>query len=184
MLQTLIITNSNDQTVDVLLERVPKESREKIFRLNFNLFQNYKFKLSASDFYLADPIGRVCTLDSIKKVYYRKPRRNTRLAGEAAYVQEELWYAMRGFIHLLWQNEKIVLVEPHVEISRLNKITQLRAAQKFFYVPEATFELGMEPSSSKANSSVVVKSLTSTQIGNDEIFTTQINPNLLDRSFP
>lgn len=181
-LKTLIISNSYDQTIDVLLERMI-DSHDHIFRLNFDLFDHYQFSLTATEFTIQDPTGRVCSSDDIVKVYYRKPQRNPDLTGSDAYRQNELWYVLKSLIFQLWRNNKIVLVEPFVEASRLDKFTQLAYAQTYFHIPPMRF-FYHAPEMTKQEGDVVVKSLTSTRIDGKAVFTTQVNPQHLALDYP
>lgn len=137
---------------------------EDIFRYNFDLWRDYKFEVNEDGFRIEDPVGRVAHNDNVGKFLWRKPARtkdifSELLVGEEErYVEEELWYALREVVNLLWAQGKVVLIEPFADL-RVGKFMQLKVAQRYFNVAKYQFRLAF-PTRFKKGTDVVVKSLT------------------------
>lgn len=179
---TIIFTNSHDATVDLLLNHLPSK-HDRIFRFNFDLYTKYDVCFSAKECTIVDPIGRQVNLRNIKKAYYRKPMMQAHVTAVKDYVEGELWASYRSLLYWLWEEEKIVLVEPFTEKARINKFYQLRIAQEFFQVPPFMFTTRLNHRYPPWEQSVV-KSLTGGQIGDRMLFTTLVEPRQLDPSYP
>jgi hypothetical protein len=179
---TLILTNSYDATVDMLLRHLA-DSQGRIFRLNFDLLYEYDFVLSPEGFVLTDPAGRSITQDTIRKAYYRKPMLRSQQQSLQDYVEEELWAAYQALIYKVWEMEKLVLVEPFAEKSRINKMHQLRVAANIFRVPPTLFSTRLDRHLPDWQHTVT-KSLTGGSLGDRTLFTTLVDPRRLDPAYP
>jgi len=178
----LIVTNSTDATVDLLFKHgLP--NRLHVFRFNFDLFEAYDVACEPENFELVDPIGRRCTLATTRKAYLRKPLPASNLSAEAAYLQAEQSYALRSILNMLWRCEKLVLVEPDAERTRLDKFRQLSVASRYFRVPRGMFANRPIKHWTDANLTVV-KSLSGAYLGDNVVFTTLINPEELTTGYP
>lgn len=185
----LIYTTSYDTTVDLLLHRL---GREECFRYNFDLWRDYDLALDSSGFRIEDPTGRSIDDRRTTKVLWRKPFQTRDLGGEVeitdqdAYCEQELWYALREMVNLLWAAGKIVLVEPRAD-SRVGKFVQARVAQRYFRVPPYQFRCG-NGAERFADRQVVAKSLTSESMGGvadkSVLYATKVSAADLDQSFP
>jgi len=166
---------------------------DDVFRLNFDLWRDYKVEVNVGGFRVEDPAGRVVDEGRVSKFLWRRPTRtHNSLPGALAsdedrYSEGEVWYAVQEIVNLLWARAKVVLVEPHAD-RRVGKFVQLRAAGRYFDVPDYQFRLGF-PSKFGARG-VVVKSLTFEPVGVDKegrpsvIFATKVNSRDLATSSP
>ncbi len=185
----LIYTTSYDTTVDLLLNRM---GREECFRYNFDLWRDYDVTLDSSGFRIEDPTGRSIDDRRMRKVLWRKPFKTRDLGGEVEitdqdiYCEEELWYALREIINLLWAAGKVVLVEPRADL-RVGKFVQAQVARRHFQVPPDRFRCG-SGTEMFADRQVVAKSLTSESIGGaadkNVLYATKVSGADLGLSFP
>ena len=120
-----IYTNAFDRTSDLLISRL---GTENVYRFNTDLWKDYKIKITPGDFRIIAPNGRMVDRSNVKKFYWRKPLKTHLIPGlginvskEEKYNEEEVWYAMREVVNMLWQDRKLVLVEPFGD-SRAGKI--------------------------------------------------------------
>jgi hypothetical protein len=184
----LIYTTSFDTTVDLLIHRM---GQQHCFRLNFDLWRDYKLDLDADGFRLEDPTGRVIEQASVSKVYYRKPfttrdiDARVEISDQDAFCEAELWYALRDVINLLWAEQKLVLVEPRADM-RVGKFVQLQVARDYFRIPNYHFGYGRPGPFLRGDA--VVKSLTFEPVtGKTDprvIYTTRIAESDLSPAFP
>jgi hypothetical protein len=185
----LIYTTSFDTTVDLLLHHLGEEG---CFRLNFDLWRDYKLEIGAGHFRIDDPTGRSIDDQRTRKVYYRKPF-TTRdidakidVSDQDAYCEAELWYALRDLINLLWLTDKLVLVEPRADM-RVGKFVQESIARRYFVVPEQKFTFGADIAVG-GDGPVVVKSLTfesvSGKLSPRVIYATRVDKAALSPNFP
>jgi hypothetical protein len=101
---------------------------------------------------------------------------------EDLYREEELFYALRDMINLLWAEGKLVLVEPLADL-RVGKFVQLRTAERYLSVPDYTFRLG--PAGPLERRRAIVKSLTSRRVsGNAVVYATRVDERQLDPTTP
>ena len=158
---TFLYTNSYDGTSDLIVRELGPEN---VFRFNFDLWGDYELAIEPGSFEARDPSGRSVRLEDIVKVYWRKPIQvrelfpENAISAERVYAEEELWYAMRDLVNLLWQEGKVVLVEPLAE-NRVGKFVQMRVAEGLFEVPPWKFIMG-SPGRLVPDKESVVKSLT------------------------
>ena len=184
----VLLTNSYDTTADLLIHRL---GAGKVFRFNFDLCSDYAVEIVPGHFRLADPTGREISEDSVVKALWRKPWsrvqfRPTSRTDEERYYDQELWYAIRDIVNLLWRAHKLVLVEPFAE-RRAGKFVQLRVAARHLQVPGYQFRLGL-PSAFADDAAVVVKSLTTEPVGpaaqRHLLFTTRVDDRALSPDCP
>ena len=185
----LIYTTSFDTTVDLLLHRM---GPEQCFRYNFDLWRDYKLEVSDGRFRIEDPSGRSIDDFRVRKVLYRKPfvtkdiDVQIDISEQDAYCEEELWYALREIINLLWAADKIVLVEPRADM-RAGKFVQMQLARRYFAVPEYHFGYG-RTGPFLGGRPTIVKSLTFESVtGKAEprvVYTTRVPDDELSPAFP
>jgi hypothetical protein len=183
-----IITNSYDTTADLLVHRL---GPEKIFRFNFDIWSDYSFEITPSAFRIIDPTRRSVDNERIVKALWRKPWsrgpfRPSSRTDEDRYYDQEVWYAVRDIVNLLWLDGKIVLVEPFAE-RRAGKFIQMRIAAKHLNVPPYQFRVRL-PSIFPDSRGTVVKSLTTEPVGPLEerelLFTTRVDDRYLSPNCP
>lgn len=175
-----------DVTSDLLISKI---GSERIFRFNFNLWRDYKIRMSADGFEFENPLGRRVTDRDIAKFYWRKPARTADLSATALvserdnYIEEELWYMLREAVNLLWSRGRVVLVEPFADI-RCGKLNQARAAARYFNIPPFQCVFG-DAKALRPGRRSVVKSLSSTRINKESAFyTTAVEEAELDPQIP
>ena len=177
---TLVVTSSYDATTDVLLSNslIPTE---RVFRFNYDLIDRYSFEITPESFSIADPVGRIATIENVSKCYLRKFERRVTSCPLEKYADDELWYAVRSMIHLLWAHQRVVLVEPGAEVTRLDKLAQLRTASQFFPIADAVFCHQQIPD---VRSPAVVKSLSRGKVGDKVVYANRVDVEALDRKWP
>lgn len=183
---TFVFTNSHDVTADLLVSKI---GADRIFRFNFNLWRDYKIRVTESDFEIENPTGRKVTANEVAKFYWRKPMRwkhmspGLEVPARVNYMEEELWYVMREVTNMLWSQGRLVLVEPFADM-RCGKLIQAKLARRYFNVPDFKCVFGSSELLQHGRVSVV-KSLTSTRIDKDSVFfTTAVNESELDPQVP
>jgi hypothetical protein len=183
---TLLYTNSYDGTADLVVRKLGSEN---VFRFNFDLWADYNLYIGHGDFEIRSPSGRVLRPEGATKVYWRKPAPTReifperRYTTEQVYAEEELWYAMRDLVNLLWEKGKVVLVEPFAE-HRIGKLVQMQVARDLFKVPEWKF-LRASPGHLKAGRQSVAKSLTLKRIADRAVmYATKVQESELDPNEP
>jgi len=184
----LLITNSYDTTADLLIHRL---GPEKVFRFNFDIWSDYAFEITPTRFRIVDPTQRWVDNEKVAKVLWRKPWsrgpfRPSSQTDEDRYYDQEVWYAVREIVNLLWLDGKIVLVEPYAE-RRAGKFIQMRIAAKHLKVPPYQFRVGL-PSIFLDSQHIVVKSLTTEPVGalqeRELLFTTRVDDRHLSPDCP
>lgn len=184
---TFIYTNSLDLTTDLVISRL---GSEQVFRFNIDLWRDYAIKIDASGIFIQNPAGRSIHQCDIAKFYWRRPHTTARLypqreiPKEISYIEEEISYALRDTLNLLWADGKVVLTEPMAD-SRIGKLVQLSLARKYFVVPAYRFVLGSADFLSETAAPVIVKSLSSERVNREKtLFTTQVDQRDLDPQTP
>jgi len=184
----LLITNSYDTTADLLIGRLRSKS---VFRFNFDIWSDYQFDFRPEGLSITDPTGWTVGSKDIVKALWRKPRgrtpfRPTSLTPESHFYDQEVWYALRDAVNLLWLDQKIVLAEPFAEL-RAGKFVQTRVAARHFPAPACQFRLGAS-SRFGPDDEVVVKSLTMEPVGEvskrELLFTTRVDDAALSPECP
>jgi hypothetical protein len=176
--ELLIITNSYDVTTDLLLDRLPPDA--SVFRFNFDQFDKYQIGFDPSGYCIVAPDGKTVRNHSVSKAYWRKPfSAEPETEGADDYVRAECRYVLNEVVNVLWADAKFVLVEPFAE-QRTGKLIQLLRASKYFRVPPFEF---ISNRGSSLNG-VVAKSLSNEPIGGKVLYTTRVEPNALNRSYP
>lgn len=137
----LLFTNSLDSSSDIIC-RLCAEQGVPSFRLNIDLFRDYKFRWQSGGFRLIDPSGRVADSASISAAYWRKPH----FPGDApverlgASVSEWEWgeaqvlYLVQELANWCRERGLLRLVEPRAE-RRFGKVSQMLLAENYFCVP-------------------------------------------------
>lgn len=183
---TFIYTNSYDSTTDLLIQKL---GGDKIFRFNFDLWRDYKVKITRNSFRVENPSGRYADDSNIAKFYWRKAMQTQDLQPDekvpvaARYMEAELWYALREVVNRFRSKGKLVLVEPFGDLWA-GKFVQMAIASKYFTVPEYKFLCGA-PDALEKGRQPIVKSLSSKRIRKGESFyTTQVDESDLDPTAP
>lgn len=173
-MKTLIITNSFDVTTDLLIEQI---GTENIFRLNFDLLDDYSILINDFSFKINSPIKEISE-NEISKVYWRKPFSVSNKLSEYEYQEKK--QIVRGIFNILFVQGKAIITNPYKDFA-IGKLLQLRVAKNYFNVPKWELILNHKSSFSKC----VAKSLSSTVIDDNKIFfTTIVETDQLDLKEP
>lgn len=180
----LILTNSLDGTVDLLLEGI---SSIPVFRFNIDLWRDYDIEISHDSFFIQDPTGRRVDEKTVQACYWRKPSFDDAVAIPAGgsldgWIKSQWRYVTREVWNICRNAGKARLVSPASEPC-FGKVLQLRLAQKYFRVPKWFF---VKSSSQKETSfPTVAKSLTMEFVENFKVFyTRRVDPTALDCAYP
>lgn len=143
-------------TCDVLMECL---TPTRAFRLNYDLVKDYSIEISPAGFRLSSSHQSV-TDKEISKVLWRKPfNEGFEIdTDEDPYVVGETQYIFREVFNLLSLEGKRVFGWPSAD-RRLGKLCQMRAAAKYFTVPE--YRLVHHDAPVFCPTSTIVKSLSS-----------------------
>jgi hypothetical protein len=184
-----IFSTSYDTTADLLIHTL---GPDRVFRYNFDLWRDYRIEVGPEGFRIEDPVGRVLRERDVTKAFWQKPARTrdifpeTPIADEDRYREEELWYVLKEIFNLLWDRQRVVLVEPYVDI-RVGKFVQTRLAARYFRVPEYRFTCG-QPAGRDGAGPQVAKSLTSEPVVRGEgrvvLYSTLVDPRDLSPGEP
>lgn len=183
---TFLYTNSYDGTADLVVREL---GLANVFRFNFDLWGDYQLRLGPRNLEIRNPAGLTLRPEGVAKVYWRKPMPTREIFPERSfpteqlYAEAEMWYAMRDLVNLLWQQGKVVLVEPFAE-NRVGKFVQLRVAADLFQVPPWKFLRGW-PEHLAPGQQSVVKSLTLDRVADRAvIYATRVPEAELDPHSP
>lgn len=183
----LIFTNSLDATTDLIIYHLSK--RIPVFRLNLDLLEQYKIRISCGAWKIIDKTGREVSSNSCLKAIWRKPFGQeikfsiTSKKEFVGYIKGELLYVINSLLQDLTRQKKFILAYPFAEI-KLSKIRQLEIAAKVFNTPKYDFIFNEKPSDIKEDK-LVFKSLSGHEISkNDVVYTTLVDQKNLDHRFP
>lgn len=205
----LIFTNTFDLSANRIIDKI---GSERVFRFNFDIWQDYEIRIGPTDFEIINPLGFAVTRHEVAKAYWRKPisrflleghrvrssksilRRIVdalsrtpsyppRMTAQERYVEAEMDYAVCEIRNLLWKDKKLVLVEP-ASHRRLGKLVQLDIARRYFRIPEYLFTF--EPHATTRVSRLrIVKSLSGERLGSNLfMWTSSVDEAGLDRRTP
>lgn len=205
----LIFTNTYDMSVNRIVDKI---GSKRVFRFNFDIWQDYEIRIGPTDFEIVNPMGFAVTRHDVAKAYWRKPisrffleghrvrpiksilRRAVdaiyrtelyppRMTAQERYLEAEMDYAIGEIRNLLWKEKKLVLVEP-ASHGRLGKLVQLDIAGHYFRIP--AYEFVFEPHATERESRPrIVKSLSGERLGSNAfMWTSAINEADLDRQAP
>jgi hypothetical protein len=174
-LKTLLITNSYDETSDLLVRAFkPGE----VFRLNYDLIRGYDvdiseygMKISYSSFYLDE--------DEIAKTIWRKAFFGLDQFDHqfGAFEAAEYKYLLREIMNFSERDGHLVFNRPDAE-AKCGKLVQVRLAGRHFSTPG--FHLVSRNTSFNAEADTVIKSLASVPFDNgDVLYTTDVSGQIL-----
>lgn len=176
--KTLIITDSNDATTDLLIHYL---GSEKVFRLNYDLWSNYSIRINSDNFEISTKYNTV-NIKEISKVYWRKPF-NSEFVFDSKidkYLKEEVKYIFREIFNLLKINKKTILTKPLYE-RECGKIAQLIIAKNYFDIPEWFLSINNEIN----YGNYIIKSLSSEPLSEREVlYTKKTNGIELNNKYP
>lgn len=176
----LLITGSADGTSDLLVSEI---GNENVFRLNYDIFNDYKLEFTPDYWKITNPVGHSIDSNSVTSAFWWKAF-NFYLLNQEKFIVEEVKYIFRELYH--WCRLRgIVKGTPHDFHNHMGKMNLLSIASKYFSVPKtlATFRLGGV--SSLGDIDVVAKAFTSGLTDtNKALSTTAVNKAQLHPDFP
>ena len=134
----LVLTHSRDVTTDLLLDRFEGVD---VFRANIDLWRDYRWSIEPGDFWIEDPVGRVCRDSEVSAVYLRKLLFDPVYldipadGNQESWCREQVICLWEGLRDLAQQDGRLALVKPS-SLGRWSKIRQMRLAAQFFAVPQ------------------------------------------------
>ena len=176
----LLITNSEDATSDLLVDRLHK----KIFRLNYDIFSDYTFDLSLDRWEIRSPSGHFINSENVRSVFWWKAFSSS-INHEDPFIIEEMKYILREIYH--WGRLRgITNGNPHDFHNSLGKFNLLKIASKYFMVPKTLITKGLsEIPIFDEMQTVVVKSLSSGQTASKKtLLSTKVEKKLLSPKYP
>ncbi len=135
----MVVTNSMDGTSDTLM-RLAAGRGLRVFRVNTDLLGQYQISVRAGDFEVQDPTGRTVRMRDLQACYMRKPWVNGAEPWlefpetERTWVKGQFHRLVRELLNLCRLKGILRLVEPDAE-RRLDKLTQMEVARRYFDVP-------------------------------------------------
>jgi len=176
----LLITNSDDVTSDLLVERLGGA----VFRLNFDIYKEYKINFSVNYWEIINPLGFQINSKKITSIFWWKAFSNP-LLNEDNFVIEEVKYIYRELYN--WGKiRKITKGNAFDFHNNLGKLNILSIAQKYFKIPNTLATIGADPKPQFHDEiTIVAKSLSSAQTNAKKtMISTLVDKNSLDLNFP
>jgi hypothetical protein len=175
----LLITGSIDGTSDFIVE----ELGEKVFRFNYDLFNEYELEFSPNFWEIKNPTGRTINSNTVASVFWWKAF-SYYLTDQEAFIVEEVKYIFREIYHHC-RLRGLTRGVPHDYHNHMGKMNILSIASRYFATPQtlATFRLaGVDK---LGTCPVVAKSFTSgLTTTNKALFTTAVETKALHPDFP
>jgi len=175
----LFITSSLDMHANLLLENCNLAA----FRLNYDLWQDYSFRLEPRQWEITNPAGRTITSETATHCFWWKPFNveievDNYLVAEIKYLFRELYgsFLSRG----------LTVGNPPDFHNRLGKLQILHMASQYFRIPDTLcgWNLPARPEPF-ATHDLIAKSLSSEMTDDGKVlFTTGVSYAQIDRTFP
>lgn len=175
----LLITGSLDGTSDLLVEALG----EKVFRFNYDLFNEYELEFRPNFWEIKNPAGRTISSDTVSSAFWWKAF-SYFLTDQEAFIVEEVKYIFREIYHHS-RLRGLTKGVPHDYHNHMGKMNILSIASRYFAIPQtlATFKLG--GIDKLGTLPVVAKSFTSgLTTTNKALFTTAVEIKTLHPNFP
>ena len=176
----LLITGSLDGTSDLLVRKLGKNN---VFRLNYDLYKDYKLEFTPEFWRVINPAGHEINSNTVTSAFWWKAF-NFYLQDEDRFITEEVKYIFREIYH--WCRLRgITKGNPHDYHNHMGKLNILSVASKFYKTPRTltTFKLlGLDGLN---DVEVVAKSFSSgLTTTNKTLMTTAVNTAALHPEFP
>ena len=173
----LLFTSSVDGTSDRLVNKLNKN----IFRLNYDLWDDYIFYRDVSNWSIKNPTGLEITSKTITKAFWWKafstyPNSDEFIKSEIRYTFRDLygWCKLKGFV-------KGNSPDFH---NYFGKMTILEIANKYFQIPKSAITINKVDTIFSDNNKIVAKSLSSEQTSDGKVlYTTAIDVKSIDPSY-
>lgn len=175
----LLITGSEDGTGDAICKKL----ESKVFRFNYDTFNEYSFEFTPNHWQISNPLGHTISSKTISSCFWWKAF-NFEIKNQDNFVVQEVKYFFRELYD--WcRFQGITKGNPYDFHNHLGKINLLKIASKYFITPESLVTLKCEGVEKLKNFSVVAKSLSSALTNNKtSLLTTAVDISRLDPKFP
>jgi hypothetical protein len=175
----LLITGSRDGTSDAICRKL----ENKVFRINYDLFNEYFFEFTPDKWQISNPLGHTISSESISTCLWWKAF-NFDLVDQDNFVVEEVKYIFRE-LYAWCRLRKLTKGNPYNFHNSLGKINLLDIASKYFVVPETLISFQCAGVKDLKKSPIVAKSLSSALTNNKaSLLTTEVDTSRLDPKFP
>jgi hypothetical protein len=175
----LLITGSLDGSSDLIC----KELGNKVFRFNYDIFNEYTLEFSPDHWKITNPVGHSITSTTVTSCFWWKAfnfpieNQDKFVVDEVKYIFRELyaWCRLRGLV-------KGNSIDFHNEYGKINL---LDIASKYFLTPKTLVTFKCAGLDSFYSEKLVAKSLTSTLTSNmGSLLTTEVEKSKLHPDFP
>jgi len=168
-MRTLLITNSHDQTSDLLVLKI---GPEKFIRINFDRPSDWSISLSPNNLLIKSQLGEFSNSE-ISKCFWRKPFITEPYGGvfdDKFYVSE--WkYMIYELCDYMAEQGKLRLNPPSPDYM-FGKIKQQRAALNYFKTPKSKWSINTLPDTSQP---CITKAVSASTFSDDSVlFTTEV----------
>lgn len=175
----LLITGSRDGTGDAICRKLG----DKVFRFNYDLFNEYSFEFKPSSWQISNPQNHSISSKNITRCIWWKAF-NFELENQDNFVVEEVKYIFRE-LYAWCRLRKLTKGNPYDFHNSLGKINLLDLATKYFITPETLISFQCAGVKSLKNPPIVAKSLSSALTNNKaSLLTTEVDISRLDPKFP
>ncbi len=175
----LLITGSRDGTSDVICKRLGKE----VFRLNYDIFNDYKLEFSPDFWRISNPAGHKIDSTLVTSCFWWKAF-NFAIEGQDNYVVEEIKYIFRE-LYAWCKLRSLTKGNPYDFHNQIGKINLLNIASKYFLTPKTSVSLQSAGVEVLNGYSVVAKSLSSALTDlKGSLLTSEVDIQRIDPNFP
>lgn len=175
----LLITGSRDGTSDAICRKLG----DKVFRFNYDLFNEYSFEFKPPSWQLSNPQKHSISSKTITSCIWWKAF-TLELENQDNFVVEEVKYIFRE-LYAWCRLRKLTKGNPYDFHNSLGKVNLLDIASKHFIVPETLISFQCAGVRDLKKSPVVAKSLSSALTNNKaSLLTTEVDTSRLDPKFP
>lgn len=175
----LLLTGSLDGTSDLLISRFGL----KVFRFNFDLFNDYDLEFTPDGWTITNPAGHSISSESVTSAFWWKAF-NYYLIDQDKFIVEEVKYVFRELYN--WCRLRgLTKGNPHDFHNRLGKMNLLQIASQHFRIPKTLATFRLAGASEFKDIRAVAKSFSSgLTVTNRALMTTEVDSKRLDPNFP
>lgn len=176
----LLITGSQDGTSSLLVEAL---GNKKVFRFNFDLFNDYKLEFTPHYWRITNPAGHAIDSESVTSCFWWKAF-NFYLLNQEEFIVEEVKYIFRDLYH--WCRLRgLTKGNPHDFHNHMGKMNILSLASNYFKIPVTLTSFQLGGVTKLDDMSVVAKSFTSgLTTTNKTLMTTAVAKEALHPDYP
>jgi hypothetical protein len=170
----LLLTSSTDGTADLLAGRL----QSNLFRLNYDLLDEYEIEFGPAQWRVTDPTGRSITSTTCQRAFWWKAFSAWRSDLDKMLLAEHKYF-FKDLYGLLAYEGKVVGNPPDWH-NRLGKMGVLHVAAQHMPTPTSLVTMKLAGAEALTTSSIVAKSLSSALTStNKALFTTEVSLNQL-----